>query len=220
MFVALGVCIVLSLLVGIAEVTARSVVEARLAEASMRILHAKADVSLGGPPAVAQFATKHFPDVRMSVDDASFGQISDVDIRARLTDVRRHADEFTVIRTNVVAAADLATLEATFSNRLSRPIAVTPDPDNQVLLLRTGPAGLVQITLRPVLAGSTLRFDAQEVTVAGTPVEAPPRTDGLSDTVDLSNLPLELQAHGLVVADDGLHVDFTGGPATIPVQHR
>ncbi|MEV0284804.1 hypothetical protein AB0H36_11890 [Kribbella sp. NPDC050820] len=70
-------CIVLSLLVGIAEVPARSVVEARLAETSMRILHAKADVSLGGPPAVAQLAKKHFPDVHMSVDDASFGQISD-----------------------------------------------------------------------------------------------------------------------------------------------
>ena len=213
---ALAVAVVL--LVGVvAEVVGRAEVARRFATGASGPLQVRPDVGLGAAPALLHLAQGCFPEVTLTTDEASFRRLDRVAVDARLTNVRPTGDQVAVDHSDVTAEVPAAALAEAISQRLGTAVQLAADPASGSLTVRTGPAGLVSVSVRPVLAGAAVRFEPMTAAIGGTPLPDRFAYQAVEQLrpVELADLPLALRPDALSVTETGLHLQLSGDHATL-----
>ncbi len=184
---------------------------------------------------LVQLARGSFPHVEVAGSDATFRDFTGVSFDADLADVVREDGALRVGSSRVRAELSAEAIAASVANRGAgdgdaadggpldggegRPgLVVTTDPASGQLVAHAGPGQLVTLAMRPRLDGEALALDRTGVSVGYRPV--PDRVAdrwlaGLPQSLDLSELPLELRPDTLTVTDDGLRTDLKGERATV-----
>ncbi|MEU2616848.1 DUF2993 domain-containing protein [Streptomyces sp. NPDC007157] len=201
---------------GAAELTVRGRMADRFATAAEKRLGETPDVGLGGTPALWQLARGICPEVELEADGASVNQFHDLDIDARLRDVRPRAGVVTVRSTTVDVGIGTGSLTGDQLRQMNGTMAA--DPASGRLIVRAGPGGAVTIPLKPSLHGTSIEITPEQPTFNGNPLPealSEKLTEKARRTVELADLPLELKPQRLTVTDDGLSLSLRGGPATL-----
>ncbi|MET8953561.1 LmeA family phospholipid-binding protein [Streptomyces sp. NPDC004393] len=208
-----------------AELTARTLLHARLATVAGRVLGKGSDIRVEGGPALLDLWERHLDAVTVRSEHARLGRIPDVAVRARLDDIRLTGGQAgTVARTHAEVAVPAASLQALAAPSGTRiPVTgVRPDPGAGTITLDLGQSGLAQVTLRPRLKDGrvTLAVDSAEVLGGPAPVALVDRIrDTLSDRSG-TDYPLGLKATALDVTASGLDVTLAGGHARLPARNN
>ncbi|MFD9516514.1 DUF2993 domain-containing protein [Streptomyces sp. NPDC059979] len=218
--VTTAVALVTVVAAGAGELTARNMIENRIAKAAPTLGGTLA-VGVPGAWALWDLAQASIPRIDISSDDARLGPLSHVRVRARLDDVRL-GDRATVAGAHAQVTASTQSLAAAI--RSAAPSvsvsAVTTDPATGTILAAVGPGGAGQLTLRPVLADGKVTLAVDGLTVFGrsVPTDRFGTGDGAlaPEAGAPKDYPLGLKATSVDVRTDGLHVSLTGGPSTLP----
>ncbi len=218
--VTTAVVLVTAVAAGAGELTARNMIENRIAKAAPALGGSLA-VGVAGDWALRGLAQASFPRIDISSDDARLGPLPHVRVRARLDDVRL-GDRATVAGAHAQVTASPQSLAAAIRT-VAPSVAVsevTTDPAKGTILAAVGPGGAGQLTLRPVLADGKVTLAVDGLTVFGRPVPTGRLGTGDGglgpDAGTPKEYPLGLKATSVDVRPDGLHVALTGGPGTLP----
>jgi len=211
----------LLLIVTAAELTARGLLEGRLAATVDRKLGQGSEVDIDGGPALLDLLERHLDAVTVSSDHVTVGRVPDVSVHARLDDLRLTGDHSgTVARTHAeveVPAASLESLVTAPNGRL--PVSgVRLDAQADTLTLALGQGGLGEATLKPELRNGHLSLRLEDAEILGNP--APTALvdriqKNLTDRTDTA-YPLGLKATSVDVTETGLDVTLAGGPSRFP----
>lgn len=214
----LGLAVAVVLLVGVvAEIVGRAEVARRFAAGASGPLQVRPDIGLGSAPALLHLAQECFPQVTLTTDAASFRRLGGVAVEARLTNVRPTGGQLAVDHSDVTAEVPSAALAEAISHRLGTVVQVAADPASGSLTMRTGPAGMVAVGVRPVLTGSAVRFEPVSAAFGGTPLPERFADQAVEQLrpVELSDLPLALKPDALSVTETGLRLQLSGDHATL-----
>ncbi|MEW2083256.1 DUF2993 domain-containing protein [Streptomyces sp. NPDC005283] len=217
--VSTAVVLVAAVATGVAEFTARNMIQNRIAEAAPS-LGDNVAVSVAGDWALWDLAHKNIPRLDISSDDAHLGHLSQVSVHARLDDVRL-GSAATVGSTHAQVTARTQSLAAAIQTAApSTPVvSVTTDPAKGTILAAVGPAGAGQLTLRPVLKDGKVTLAVDGLTVFGRSVPTSRLGTGNGGPGSApgaqKDYSLGLKATSVHVQPDGLHIALTGGPSTL-----
>ena len=216
--VAASVALVAVVAAGAGELTARNVIQNRIAKAAPAAL-GSVTVNEGGS-ALWDVMNKHIATLDISSSTAHFGPLSGVSVQAQLDNVRlggkarmsgAHA-VFTVPAQSIGNAVQAAVGSVPVTS-------VTTDPASGTIAVALGPAGIGQLTLHPVISGGKLSLPVAGLTVFGRSV--PPSSlgkagRGLGSAAGSQRAyPLSLKATSLHVLPDGVQVTLSGGPGNL-----
>ncbi|NBM20010.1 DUF2993 domain-containing protein [Streptomyces sp. GC420] len=207
---------------GLTELVMRQQAAGRFKDRMNARLGTSVDVAFGRTPVVLQLARGAFPHVEVEGDDATFRRFTGVDFHADLEHVVRSGGSLAVHSSQVRAEMSAESLAETVTSATGLGArgggaTVTPDPDSEELVIRTGPAGRLSVAMRPELDGEGIRLERTAVRFGEREVP-----EGLADQLlaqaprelDLSGLPLDLQPSRLTVTERGLRLDLRGRQAT------
>lgn len=126
---------------------------------------------IGAKPALVDAVTRRIPAVTISAPSTTLCQLQDVDATATLTGVRRSRGTTTIQH----ASASIVLTQRTLAGRLSnyQNVTVTPDPGAGTLVIRLGPAGLLQVHEQARLDGDTIQLSPSSASVLGRPCPRP-----------------------------------------------
>ncbi|WP_354644358.1 LmeA family phospholipid-binding protein [Kitasatospora camelliae] len=208
---------------GLGEAAARRVLHDRVLAAAPA-LGDGATVGAGGDPVLWDVARRRIPHLEIGSDEARYGRLPRISVRARLDDVRLGGTtrvggsrvEVTVPLASVGAAVQAAVPTVAVG-------AVTADPASGEIEVALGRGGLGKVTMRPVITDGRVSLPVTSATVLGRPVapenlsrfgglgagQADGRATGPANRLGLTADTLRLQP-------DALHITLTGGPATLP----
>jgi hypothetical protein len=204
-------------LLAVAEVAVRHVVEHRIATAAGKGFTGPIHVGIGATPALVDAITGHVSKVTVHAPSTNVCQLQAVDAEATLHDVRRSGSTVTIHGTTVEATLTTQTFTALLESDFPG-VTVRPDPANQTIQVAIGPAGLVDVGETARLDGDTITFTATDLSVLGHPVPATIQaqvTKRLTVKNTLSGLPLDLSPRSLSVTPDGIEITLQGGPTTV-----
>ncbi|MFE1198549.1 DUF2993 domain-containing protein [Streptomyces olivaceoviridis] len=214
--VAVATTLVLAGATGTAELVARNKIGERFATAAGTKLGKAPDVDLGGTPALWQLARGSFPNVALTANGVTVRRMKGLDIDARLRQVRRSSHGASVRSSTVYVDVDATSLASDTLGALGG--VVVPDPATGRLIVHLDGAGALTVPITPTLRGDTIQAVPGRPTFNGTALPtalAGKITDKAGRTVDLTDLPLELQPRQLAVTDAGLRLTLRGGPARL-----
>jgi hypothetical protein len=221
---------------GLGEVGLRKVLTDRIRTSTRNVLGGSAvDVGIGARPALVDAATGQISAVSLRATSASVCDLSDLDIEAKLSDLRRHGSGAHAEQVDVAITLSGSTLSAAASSAVGGKIAslgilgsglsafsgirIQPDPAHNQLVMQAGPAGIVKLAESVRLDGRVLRMQPTLATLAGRAV--PPATVGqlvprAALTMNLSALPLDLVPTSATVTAAGLRITLHAADAELP----
>ncbi|MEU4092680.1 LmeA family phospholipid-binding protein [Streptomyces sp. NPDC026673] len=211
---------------GAGELTARHVIDQRVAAAAGRVLGVAPDrvaVDTGGGPALLALAHRRLDRVELSGDDVTVGRLTGASVRVRMDGLRfgaepavsaTHAD----VRVPAGSAA-AGSGDTRDDGDGGLPVsAVVPDPATGTLRLELG-GGIGRVTVRPVLRDGRVALTVTGAEFLGrdaAPAVADRIERRLAERAPRGRYPLALRATSVEVTSGGLHVTLDGGRAALP----
>ena len=210
-----------------AEVTAHTLIDHKIGTIAGRAFEAShPNVSIGSTPVLVDLASGQISKVSVDSSSATICQLSGVDVSATLHDVGISSDDGQgrsvghTHATLILGSTALQSAVATKNSKLAAALTISTDPANDLVHVKIGPGGLVDVAERPSLDGQTMKISLESVTVAGRPVPtslATQLTGGSSPNErSFTELPMGLKATGVAVTDAGIAVTFDGGATHLP----
>jgi len=205
---------------GLAEFTARHIIQSRIEHAAALALGSDVTMSEGGDWALWDLAHKRIPRLDISSDDARLGPLAQVSVHAQLNDVHLGGTP-TVSSTQVQVTASMQSIADAIHNAAPSVAvtSVTTDPASGTIIAGVDPGGIGQLTLHPQLTDGKVTLAVDGLTVFGRSV--PTRRLGMAKaglgtaSGPQKAYPLGLKATSVTVQPDGLHITLNGGPSTL-----
>ncbi|MFD4368634.1 DUF2993 domain-containing protein [Rhodococcus sp. NPDC058521] len=212
--------LVLALIAG--ELFVRHQVKSCMANQFESQLGSQVDVGLSWKPVLLQSIDKEVPYVTIDSDDSAFGPAQQMEVHARVNDIRI---EETPESNGTIGSSEadihwttqgiLATLqEQTFGSLISD---VKADSGAGTLTFAVGPAGLADMTVKPTVENGTVKVETVGAAILGfgLPTDL---VDGIVQTLtdSLQNYPLGMVPESLTVSDDAIDIALRGGAYTMP----
>jgi len=204
---------------GAGELTARQMIQNRIAEAAPA-LGGNLTVGEGGDSALWDLATQRIPRLDIGSDDAQLGHLTHVSVRAQLDDVRLGGEAAMAGARAEVTVPTLSIGDAVRTAIPSMQVAsVTTDPTSGTIAVVLGLGGAGKLTLRPEISDGRVSLSVADLTVFGRSV--PPDRLGTAGS-GLGSAegpqrpyPLGLKATSVQVLPDSLRVTLEGGSGTL-----
>ncbi|MEV0948004.1 DUF2993 domain-containing protein [Rhodococcus sp. NPDC049939] len=217
--------VVIALLAGVlvgGELFVRHNVKTCMADQFESQLGSQVDIGLSWKPVLLQSIDGNIPHLSISSDDTKFGPAEGMQVHAQINDIRVEntpessgtigSSEATV---NWSTEGILETLQQqTFGSLIT---GVTADSNAGTLRFDVGPAGLVNLTVKPTVTNGTVDVETvgAEILGLGLPTDL---VNGVVETLtsSLQTYPLGMQPTSLQVTDDAIHMTLEGGAYTMP----
>lgn len=208
---------------GVTEAVARERATELVADQVETRFDTRPDVDFGAVPVTLQLALGSFSHVEVSGHDATFRWLTGMDLHAELNEVSRTGSGASVdastVRAEMSEEALAESIAAVTEGAVGQNATVTTDPDSSELVVHAGSADRLQIAFRPVLADEVIRLELAGVSLGDREISGA-RADELTEgatppEIDLSGLPLDLEARRLTVTEEGVRLDFVGGHTTV-----
>lgn len=207
-----------------AELFVRHQVKSCMAQQFETQLGSQVDVGLAWKPVLLQSLDNEVPYITIDSDDSSFGPARQMEVHARVDDIRI---ENTAESSGTIGSSEadihwttqgiLATLqEQPFGGLIS---GVEADSNAGTLTFSVGPAGLAEMTVKPTAAGGTVNVETvgAEILGFGLPTDL---VDGIVQTLtdSLQTYPLGMAPTSVTVTDEAIDITLEGGSYTMPAQ--
>lgn len=208
---------------GVTEAVARERATELVADRVETQFDTRPDVDFGAVPVTLQLLRGSFAHVEVSGQDATFRWLTGMDLHAELNEVSRTGNGASVgdstVRAEMSEEAFAESIVAVTDGAVGQNATVTTDPSSSELVVHAGSADRLRIAFRPVLADEVITLELAGVSLGGREISGA-RADELTEgttppEVDLSGLPLDLEARRLTVTEEGVRLDLVGGHATV-----
>ncbi|QXE32977.1 DUF2993 domain-containing protein [Streptomyces sp. GMY02] len=214
---ALLACATAVILLVVADLVARTVIENRISSALSKSLGYDVDVRPGGSLSLIAVARKHLDTVDVNSDNARIGSLENVTMHIRLNDVRFGGGTTTIGGVRAEIDVPARAIAQQVGQGKVQVAGVRTDPGSGTVTLQMGPGGVAEVGLRPEIDTGRLTFALDGVDIFGRPAPDQYRQaieDRLSNGPRQKEYPLGMSLNSVQVTDSGIRVTLRGSHPT------